>query len=94
VGFRSHTSVPGADLPRHQEDSRRSHPGEDGPSQQDLTLSVSEKTAERRPGFFGAKTSPWSMSSATRPPCTPVHIDCRLETTTGLYLTPPIIYKG
>jgi hypothetical protein len=93
--FRAGTSAPGADLPHSQEDSRRSHPGEAGPSRQDLTLNVTGQNCQMTPMLLRRQgNSTVHGAPLQRPPWTPVHVDRRLEATTAMYPTPPIIYKG
>jgi hypothetical protein len=95
VDLWAHAPASKANLRLHREDSIRSHLGKASPSRQDLTLSVSGQNYEK---MHQASSAPRHRlgphGSTARPPWTPVHVDRRLATTTALYPTPLIIYKG
>jgi hypothetical protein len=67
-------SAPGADLLSHQEDSRRSHPGEAGPSRHRLTCRVLEQSSQTTPRLLRLQDTLIVHDAPLQGP-----LDCRLE---------------
>jgi hypothetical protein len=74
---------------------QKAHPGEVGPSQQSLTLSVSEQSSQMTPKASLAPRHRHGPHDATaRPSWTPMHVDHRLNFPKPPCTRPTSEYKG